>query len=282
MCDPLISTRLASKQPLILKRDVFIRSDTLDLSQDELSQIVKLLYEWDYSGDYWGETLNEHHLENLRMQQADDDFSLFFHHVCKKPSGMSVTWLGDILRSGNTPCMKYSIEAIHSAFDAKDAIFNEFTFTGIRISGTKEHLKLSQGKYIAGLPCLEKEENYDQFRLCRHKLAWTIHTRPDVAYAVSNKENVTYVSYNQKAIKNYNKVVKHLHPSQDSVLEYPKLDRRSVRMNVYSDATFAIKMGYIIVLTDETIIVRFYTSCLILLSGLLQYGRRDTFVCACM
>jgi hypothetical protein len=39
-----------------LKRYIFIRPDVLELTQDELLQVIKPLYGLSDSGDYWVET----------------------------------------------------------------------------------------------------------------------------------------------------------------------------------------------------------------------------------
>jgi len=237
---------------------VFIKPHILELSQDELIQIIKPLYGLADSGDYWGETLTEHHLEDLRMQQANGDFSLYFHNVGKKLTGMSRTYVDDILRTGNEDFKRSSMAATYSKFDAKDPIFNDFTFTGIHLSGTKEYRKLSQERYILRLSRLAREATYEQFRSCRHKLAWTVHTRPDIAFAVSKLAQVTAENFDHSAIRNYNKLLKHLHSTKGIVLEYPKLDVETLRPKVYSDSSFAdnddcsSQLGHIIVLADAS------------------------------
>ena len=61
-----------------LKRSVFIRPDVIDLSANELLQIIKPLYGLTESGDYWAETNAKFHILELLMEQSTGDFSLFF------------------------------------------------------------------------------------------------------------------------------------------------------------------------------------------------------------
>ena len=131
-----------------LKREVFTKPDILELNQDELIQIIKPLYGLADSGDYWNETLTKHHLQHLRMKQTEGDFSLFFYHIGQKLAGLSGTYVDDILRAGNKEFNDYSTKITHSAFDAKNPMYNEFTFTGLQLSGTKEQRQISQKNYI--------------------------------------------------------------------------------------------------------------------------------------
>jgi hypothetical protein len=64
-----------------LKRDLFIRPDELVLAQDEFLKVVKILYGLNDSGEYWAETLGQHHIRALRMSQATADSSLFFKTI---------------------------------------------------------------------------------------------------------------------------------------------------------------------------------------------------------
>ena len=240
-----------------LKRDVFIKPNMLELGTDELIQIVKPLYGLPESEDYWGETLTRHHLDQLRMQQAEEDFSLFFYHIGRTLAGLSGTYVDDILRTGNPSFKKYSTKLTNDAFDAKNLVENEFTFTGLRISGPLELRNFSQTAYIKRLSCLAKNSSFDMFRSTRAKLAWTTHTRPDVACAVAKLAQITPAMFGELNIMDLNKVVKHLQSTTEIVLHYPKLGVNTLRLNVYSDSSFAdnidcsSQLGHIIVLADK-------------------------------
>jgi hypothetical protein len=80
-----------------LKRDVFIRHNEIELTQDELLQIIKPLYGLSDAGDYWAETLVQHHIRALRMSQATADFSLFFRVIAGELEGLSGTHVDDLL-----------------------------------------------------------------------------------------------------------------------------------------------------------------------------------------
>jgi Reverse transcriptase (RNA-dependent DNA polymerase) len=57
-----------------LQRDIFIQPDELMLDHNELLQLILPLYGITESGDYWGETLTEHHTNDLEMTKTKQDF----------------------------------------------------------------------------------------------------------------------------------------------------------------------------------------------------------------
>ena len=57
-----------------LQRKIFVLPDVLQLDNEQFLQVVKPLYGLSDAGDYWGETLSEHHKKELKMEQATEDF----------------------------------------------------------------------------------------------------------------------------------------------------------------------------------------------------------------
>ena len=199
---------------------------------------MKPLYGLAESGDYLNETLTKHHIEHLRMQQANGDFSLFMYHVGKKLSGLSGTYVDDILRTGDEKLKRNSMKTTKRAFESKSPRFNKFAFTGISLKGGKGLRELSQKEYINRLRYLQKSAKFEDFRSMRHKLAWTVHTRPDIACAVSKLAQVTERELTQSCIERANKIIKHLKSTPNISLKFPKLDVNTLRLNVYCDSSF--------------------------------------------
>ena len=78
-----------------------------------------LLYGLSDTGDYWGQTLNEHHPKDIDMEQVSRDFSLFFKRVPNRLVGLSETFVNGIIRNGDWTFEKESSEITDHVFDAK-------------------------------------------------------------------------------------------------------------------------------------------------------------------
>lgn len=87
---------------------------------------------------------------------------------------------------------------------------------------------------------------------------WTVHTRPDIAYAASLCSQATENTFNADHHQLINRVVKYLHATSQRCLAYPTLDAKSLRLVVYSDVSFnnavgnRSQLGYIITLADRS------------------------------
>jgi hypothetical protein len=241
-----------------LKRDVFIRPHELELSQDELLQVIKPLYGLSDSGDYWSETLVKHHLRALHMSQATADFSLFFRTLAGDLTGLSGTHVDDLLQAGTPKFRRDVLKETRRSFDVKDPEEPPLIFTGIEISRSGDGIIAKQGGYISTISKLVLKTAWECFRSERQKLAWICQTRPDIACAVSFLQQVVQEKYSTESLKAFNRVVLHLQRTPKVVLKFPPLDRESLRLVVYADASFhncsdnASQLGYIIVLADAS------------------------------
>lgn len=99
------------------------------------------------------------------------------------------------------------------------------------------------------------------FRSTRAKLQWVQFTRLDISCAVAKLTQVTDRMFPEDAlthVKALNHVIKHLKRTQDMAIKYPVLDRDTLRLKCYSDASYAdnadgsSQLGYIIFLSDAS------------------------------
>lgn len=210
------------------------------------------------AGDYWGKTLNEHHLKEMDMEQAAGDLYLFFKTSLGKLLGLSGTYVDDNLRAGKEPFRKQSTDTTTTTFDAKRNEEMPFTFTGIEVSGRYRQRQLSQKRYIEKLCLLMKDCDFKSFRSMRAKLSLVVNSRPDIACAIAFASQVTENTFRGDSYKQLNKVIKHLKSTTDLVLKFPQLDLSSVQLTVYSDVSFnsnsdrTSQLGYIVLLMDHT------------------------------
>ena len=89
----------------------------LQLDPDQLLQVVKPLYGLSDAGDYWGQTLTDHHTKELNMEQATGDFSLIFKRMMNKLIGLSGTYVDDIIRTGDDRFREESTRSTQNKFD---------------------------------------------------------------------------------------------------------------------------------------------------------------------
>jgi hypothetical protein len=228
------------------------------LAPNDLLQLILPLYGIAESGDYWGETLTEHHINDLKMTQTKLDFSLFFKHAASKLIGLSGASVDDLERAGTRQFKDSSQRSTKSRFDVKPPATNDFTFAGFDITTHEDHRELSQNDYVHRLKLVPTTCGFDSFRTVRAKLQWASHTRPDISFAASRLAQVTSTSFGPETTKLSNKVIKNLKAHPELALRYPKLDKKTLRILAYSDASLhnngdsSSRLGYVILLADST------------------------------
>jgi Reverse transcriptase (RNA-dependent DNA polymerase) len=131
-----------------LQRDIFVRPEELNLGPNELLKLVLSLYGLTEGGDYWGETLTNHHTDDLKMKQTKGDFSLFFKHVASRLVDLLGSFVDDLLRAGTLNFKKHSNAETQSRFDIKPPNEDDFTFTGIEIHSGKGYKRMSHASYV--------------------------------------------------------------------------------------------------------------------------------------
>jgi hypothetical protein len=91
------------------------------------------------------------------------------------------------------------------------------------------------------------------------KLAWLVHSRPDVAYGAAIAAQVTPEQFGKSTchIKRLNAIIKRLHLSPEESMRFPTLNTASLSICVFCDVSFAnnedmsSQMGYIALLVDD-------------------------------
>ena len=224
-----------------LTRRIFVRPDNLELDKDTLLQVVKPLYGLSDAGDYWGEALIGNHKKELKMSQAEGDSSLFFERIGDRLTGLSGTYVDDILRAGTKSFRMDVSKATSKAFDSKPAQKVPFTFTGMNIHKQKRMILLSQQKYIEMLELLPTGVSFEKFRSMRAKLASVVNSRPDIACAISFASQVTERIFDGYSYKLLNRINKYFRSTKEVCLKFPKLDPDSLQLTVYSDSSFKIR-----------------------------------------
>ena len=119
---------------------------------------------------------------------------------------------------------------------------------------------MHQKHYIYKIKEISKEGSFKDFRSLRAQLSWATQSRPDIACSIAQAAQVTEDLFNSgptKHCKGLNSVVRHLLTTTDQVLKFLKLDHKSLRLQVYSDASYgnsfdgSSQLGYIIFFADS-------------------------------
>lgn len=246
-----------------LRRRIFVRPDILELDDDTLLQIVKPLYGLSDAGDYWGETLTEHHTKELDMEQTTGDSRYFSRKSLTNSLAYQAHMLTTFyeLETHNSRKMPQT-KGTNNAFETKPIERLPMSYTGMRLSEVSQNnaltRKLDQKSYIDNLKLMPKGCSYEDFRSMRAKLAWVVNSRPDIACAVSFASQVTRSTFNDQSHKLLNRIVKHLRATKNVCLQYPQLQLSTLQITAYSDASFknnvdnTSQLGYIIFLTDAS------------------------------
>ena len=133
-----------------------------------------------------------------------------------------------------------------------------FTFAGVRVETTNEGIKLRQGTYAQLIKPLPKDCTFRDFRSCRQRMQWLVHTRPDIACAVNKSTQVTEASFDVRHIDAINSTIKHVQRTLSRGLTQRQLDADSLYLRVYADSSFAdnddlsTQLGCIALLCDAT------------------------------
>jgi hypothetical protein len=98
-----------------------MKTDALELGPNEFLELGLPLYGLSESGDYWGETLTDHHLNGLQFEKAPIDLSLFFKRIGRRLVGLSGTCVDGLLRAAHPDVRVFLEDSIRKDFYSKDS-----------------------------------------------------------------------------------------------------------------------------------------------------------------
>ncbi|MEM1283154.1 MAG: reverse transcriptase domain-containing protein [Chlamydiota bacterium] len=240
-----------------LLREVYLKpSKEFELSSNELLQLLRPLYGLADSGDYWGATFSSHIKNDLGMTATVADMSMFFKLAHNKLCGLMGTFVDDSLLAGSEEFLG-TTDLTLDRFESKKRELNNFRFAGIYLKTLEDGFYLNQRSYIDRLSPISLSSSFEQFRSTRAQLTWVVHTRPEICAVVNMMAQVTEKLFAVKYIKLLNKTINKLKESPDDGIKMQRLDRDSLYIKVYSDASFAnnpnlsSQLGYIVLLCDK-------------------------------
>lgn len=242
-----------------LMRDIYVvPKKEFHLSKAVLLKLLKPLYGLTDSGDYWHATLTNHLRKNLEMVPTFSDPALFFHSIKGEVQGIIGSYVDDTISTGNDDFVESS-KTIEKTFESKPREYQNFKFAGMEIETREDGpFRIHQEQFAKRIETVPWNCSFSSFRSKRQELAWLVHTRPDLACAVNRAAQVTENSFSEKHISEINKVVlaarRHCHRG----LIQQKLDLKTLKIVIYTDAAFSTnedhtsQLGFLVLLSDAS------------------------------
>ena len=251
---------LQSTEPLM--RRVFIHNPApeFELDPSECFELLLPLYGLCDAGDLWHQTLRKHLTDELELEPTKVDPSLYFSFRLGELVGINGTYVDDLLRAGDNGFHKKCAQT-HERFETSGDESLTLIFAGSALTREPDgSITISQSPYRKQLEFLDKSSTFSDFRSMRMKLAWLSNTRPDLLFEISQLAQITSYRFATSAnacIKRLNSAVRYA-LDNDASLKFRRLERDSLRLVGFSDASYAnnhdltSQLGRIIMLSDKS------------------------------
>ncbi len=261
----------------LLNRSFYIRPPTelaqqLGLQEGAILRVVKPLYGVPEAGNHWFKTYHSHHVKELSMDQSTYDPCLLFS---VEPFGIVGLQTDDTLFLGDAKFAEQEQEQLQKAgFSAKEreclTPTKNLKFNGGVIQLQNDGITLTQERQCGNLkPVSDKLTNTvssrgavrqnlgtkEQYVAQRARGAYIASVcQPEAAFDLSVAAQA--ITPTDEDVKALNKRLQWQIENAARGIRYVKLERESLRLLVFTDASFAnnkdysSQMGYILVLAD--------------------------------
>lgn len=246
-----------------LTREVYIRpkerdKEILGVKDGELFKLIRPLYGLCDAGDYWGETMTSHLINDLKMRPTSGDPSLYYWKDRGKLAGVTGMYVDDLLNAGNVNFQKHA-ESTLNVFDSKPRVNDHFDFFGAQVDTLDDGtIHMTQRYYARSLKPANIGGTYEEFRRERALFSWMTNTRPDVACVANKAAQVTEKTHGSDKVRELNKGIRIILRSTDIGLKYGKLKKSELHIRAYADASYATnddltsQLGYLVLLCDHS------------------------------
>lgn len=240
-----------------IRRRVYLkRSPEFQLANDQLLEILRLLYGLSDPEDYWHATFVKHMERSYDAEQGVRFVTILSHRSIKTA------------RHDGNERRRYSQREQHSMFfqqltrrllDAKTREYYNLTFAEVTIATRNDgSLLMHQADYAKKIQLLDKRCTYEQFRSRRHELAWLTNMRPDGAAEPAIRAQVTALLFKPTNVAQLNQAIKRVKNEPQLRLIIHKLEKETLNIVVHADASVAnlsdliTQLDFVILLNDHT------------------------------
>lgn len=213
------------------------------ITEESILELLRPLYGFCDAGDYWGITIDGHAKNDLGMTPLDGDTSLYIKPNGEDVDGIMGNYIDDGAHGGNEEFQKHTEKTL-SRFDSKHREWDEFEFFGTYLRSQEYgSFTVDQTSYCKKIKqCLVPDDaTFQLFRSNRATFAWIGHTRPDMCCLINRAAQVTEATFSKDEIRELNKGIGAVCNSSDVCLKYLLLDKATLHMRVYTDASFCHK-----------------------------------------
>ena len=175
----------------VLSRDVFLEKPApeLELLPGRALKLLKPLYGLADSGDFWYREISEYH-RGLGMKTLTTENSLWLKFVNNVLGGLSAVYVDDLIQAGTQDFDKLT-DSLGREYDTKNKEYGDGTIAGIEFRCDDDGIRVNQAQYLRSLKLLPTDATFQGFRSSRMKLAWLVHSRPDISYCSTISAQVT-------------------------------------------------------------------------------------------
>lgn len=251
------------------QRAIFVRPpSTLNLPSDTVLRVNRPLYGIPEAGLHWFQTYHKHHRERLCLTPSIHDPCFLYTNFGMssdnkrqpKISGFTCLQTDDTASAGNNAFM-VNESKMSKRFDCKPAqTLSEggtITFNGADIGLVNGIYYMSQNEHINRLANINEEiVDKSEFVTQRARGAYIASVaRPDLSFGFAQASQV--IEPDKTAAIKMNKHIARSKANADIQLKFVPVDQKSLRLAVFSDASFASnqdlssQLGYIIAIADN-------------------------------
>lgn len=128
---------------------------------------------------------------------------------------------------------------LYRRFPSKAATEFTLLFAGTTVVRKSKVLALRQREYCRSLTSLPPQASFHAFRCLRHQLSWLPLSRPDILESGNISTQTTAASFKRNYIKKINNTVAQACKFADLGMSFPLLERSTLHILAYSDASLA-------------------------------------------
>lgn len=248
-------------QSLPLPRPVYTPAPKeANLPPNTMLRVIQPHYGLVESGTIWFDTYYPVYKDKLLMDPADIDPCLLFKTDQQNLTGIVGLVTDDSLVTGTDEFIKQEHSALKT-FKTKSHVNFPLRFYGKLLKKIDNGIHVSQSALILRLKPIPEDATttMSMFRSIRGSILYIAQcTRIDVSYRAALLSQVTEKNLDISQMKEANSIVEYLQQTANVALRFDKLDRKSIRLCVYVDASPATShataphLGVLIALCDHT------------------------------